>query len=914
MVSLQQALGQISSTVLAATPEADGPPTLNELCQRIVTEPYTLLHILAHGKFAASADETYLYLANDQNGTEPVKASELIERLEQLQGARGLPHLTFLATCESAVPEAEGSMGGLAQRLVRELGMPAVVAMTDKISIASSEILAKNFYIQLRQHGEVDRALVEATVALADRPDFTVPALYSRLGGRPLFSDSLDRDLANPEIAYGLSRLETLLEERAPIQLPLLVEKANRLRGYLNVEETALAESARRERESDLTEINQICEEVLELSFNALAMDQDPPPYDARCPFRGLYPFRGEDRTFFFGRTALVERLVAKIAKHNFLAVLGPSGSGKSSLVLAGLMPALQSRRPGLQLAYMTPGADPIPQLAAALAKIDFSLQPHDVVARDTGQILVVDQFEEIFTLTPEEQRRIFLDRLLELNDRLWVVLTMRADFWGECAPHRRLSELMQVHQELIGPMNAEELRGAIEQQARSVALRFEADLSNTILDDVKGEPGAMPLLQHALLELWKRRHGRWLRAAEYRAIGGVQRAIARTAEDIFSRVDEADQFLVQNVFVRLTRLDEDPNQEGEFRDTRRRVHFDSLVPAESDPELVKRLVQRLADARLVVTSVNAATGRDEVEVAHEALIHHWPRLRNWLDQDREHLRLRQKISQDAQEWALAERNNDLLPRWNARLQEAVELSNHPHFTLNDLERAYLDACVALRDQEEAERERQRQQELEAARQLAEAQKRRADTARRALIGVGILLLLAIVAAGFAITQRQDAINKGGTAEAERENAISAATSEAQALAVAATQGAAAISAEATAEISRSEAERGQSRQLALKARDRLDSNDSQQALLIAIAGLDQVTDTAEIYSTFWNALDAWRGEAVLAGSAGHHERVFRVAFSPDSQYLASVSNDDTVRLWQLENDPARSGPRRPYG
>ena len=180
----------------------------------------------------------------------------------------------------------------------------------------------------------------------------------------------------------------------------------------------------------------------------------------------------------------------------------------------------------------------------------------------DGRAVLVVDQFEEVFTLCRDEaKRRAFFDRLLALARERRVVLTMRADFWGECAPYRTLKEAMQAHQELIGPMDAAELRRAMEQQAEEVGLRFEADLSNTILDEVRGEPGAMPLLQHALLELWKRRHGRWLRAEEYRALGGVQQAIARTAEDVYRQLSPTEQDRVRDIFVRLTRLDEEAVQ-----------------------------------------------------------------------------------------------------------------------------------------------------------------------------------------------------------------------------------------------------------------------------------------------------------------------------------------------------------------
>ena len=182
-------------------------------------------------------------------------------------------------------------------------------------------------------------------------------------------------------------------------------------------------------------------------------------------------------------------------------------------------------------------------------------------------------------------------------------MLTMRADFWGECAPYPKLRSEMEKHQRLIAPLDAADLRSAIERQAGAVGLRFEADLAATILDQVRGEPGAMPLLQHALLELWQRRHGRWLPASEYRTIGGVQGAIAKTAETLYAELTETEQEQVLDIFVRLTRLDEEEAPNVERRDTRRRVALEELVPAGGDIAATKALVARLASAGLVVTS-----------------------------------------------------------------------------------------------------------------------------------------------------------------------------------------------------------------------------------------------------------------------------------------------------------------------
>jgi WD40 repeat protein len=689
-------LGSIPADVLAAVPGAAGPATLDALCERITAERYTLLHVVAHGQFKPADRETVLYLANADNQTEPVPAARLLGRLKQL---RGLPHFAFLSACESAVAEAGPALGGLAQRLVGELGMPAVLAMTEKVSVATAQALGEAFYRRLRETGAPDRALVEACAALAGRYDVNVPALYSRLGGRPLFGDTPDRPLTVAEIREGLTRARALLQERAPVWLearadrprPVFEEAAARLEADLHAEVKDLSEQARKDRVQALDEVGNLCAEALERNFTELALGKEPPPYDRRCPFRGLYPFRAADREFFFGREALVGRLADRLAESDFLAVLGPSGSGKSSVVLGGLVPALETREANLRPAYMTPGSDPLDFLEAVLQ------------AEDRASLLVVDQFEELFTLCADDvKRRAFLDRLLKLPGQTRVVLTMRADFWGECAPYRELKDLMQARQELIAPMGAGELRRAMEMQAAKVGLRFEADLSSTILDDVEGEPGAMPLLQHALLELWKRRHGRWLRADEYRRLGGVKQAIARTAEDLYGGLPPEDRERVRDVFVRLTRLD-DRDAAGGRRDTRQRVRLEDLVPQGSDPAHTKALLKRLADARLIVTGVNAATGREEVEVAHEALLRHWERFGGWVEEGRAQLVLRDALGRAAREWegtGPAGRRDDGLLWRGRRLGEAEDLLREGRLPTTELEKEFVRAGVGQREQE----------------------------------------------------------------------------------------------------------------------------------------------------------------------------------------------------------------------
>ncbi|MDM8518875.1 CHAT domain-containing protein [Anaerolineales bacterium HSG6] len=959
IASVQAALGDIPSTVLggtgsAGTGSADilpaGLPTLDNLVAQLTAEDYSLLHIVAHGRYIKSKGETAIYLANADNQVEPVPVTKLIDRLSHLQR---LPHLTFLSTCESANPKAESGLGGFAQRLIRKLGMPAVVAMTEPVTIKSAGVLASEFYQRLRKHGHADLALTEATIRLAEAHDVTVPALYSRLGERPLFSEALDKILTNSEIEFGLERLDDLLTERAPVLKPKLAEQKTVLERTLQTAESTLSPAAQSERQTALTEINSLCEEALEFSFNALALDETPPDYDARCPFPGLESFR--DSTFFFGRETLVNKLVAKLLPDedmgsNFLAVLGPSGSGKSSVILAGLVPALD-----YPYVRMVPSYDPMPQLAAALAELNEQHLP-ELPTGERGEkhtseeevppqskiqnrqskidhaVLVVDQFEEIFTLcSDEEQRQQFFDTLLKLAHpeqrtaltplEIEVVITMRADFWGECASYPMLKEAMQANQELIGPMSSAELRSAMEQQARAVGLRFEADLSQTILDEVQGEPGAMPLLQHALLELWHRRHGRWIRAEEYRALGGIQQAIASSADQIYDEHTPAEQAHLREIFSRLTRLDVDSG-EG-HRDTRRRIQFDELLTDPTETETIRQLVQRLASARLIVTSVNSATGQQELEVTHEALIRHWPRLRHWLDEGRDMLRIREEVSHAAQAWDSAEgKAHEQIQHRGSRLEEVEQLAEQKRLRLNEQEQRYLTACVGERTRS----------------------KRRTQS----VIGVlSVLLFIALMAGGFGWIQRgmaqqeaenaqfqkntaeaasttaleerataqsasTHAINQQNFAEAEKDNAqnqqatAQAASTDAieqQSIAelqktTAEAASADALNQQATAEAERNNAEqqldRSNALRVAAQADDLLESNPL-QAGLVALASTT-ITETEAANNVM--APVPYNYPPIEKIMWGHERAIWSMAYHPDGTQFASASSDGTVKLW----------------
>ncbi|OCQ99801.1 hypothetical protein BCD64_01570 [Nostoc sp. MBR 210] len=906
--SVRSALGDIPSDVLATVDGAMGLPTLDELCTHLTdrTKQYTLLHFVSHGKLLDNG-ETVLYWSKADNTVEPVTATRLLDRLRLLRGAKGLPHFTFLCTCESAHPDAEAGLGGLGQRLVRDLGMPAVVAMTEKVSVKTAQALAEHFYKQLYESGEVDKALQEAAASLAERYDVTVPALFSRLGGRPLFSDQLDRDLTAAEIEFGLKQLEKLLLERSPTLYPKLHNPSQKLTDTFGTDITTLSPQAKQEREQALIEVNNLALEVLDLSFNAVALNKQLPAYDSRCPFLGLYPFRQQNREFFFGREQLITQLQQKLAEHNFLAVLGASGSGKSSVVLAGLIPTLQEKQPDLVLAYLTPNNNPSEQLQASLSAV-----------QNQPSIIVVDQFEELFTLCSDEtQRQEFIQKLLSLTQQQPVIVTMRADFWGECATYRPLKELMESHQKLIGAMDAAELRKAMELQAAQVGLRFEAGLSNNILDDVQGEPGAMPLLQHALLELWKRRHGRWLRVEEYEAIGGVQKAIAQTADEVYNSLSADEQEQVKNIFIRLTRLDENAVQGERRRDTRRRVGLEELIPAGDKQILTKNLLKRLAGegARLIVVSVNSATFQEEVEVAHEALIRHWPRLITWLDENRVSLQLRETIRQAAFEWEKQQKDENYLIHRGGRLKESQELLKQSGF-LNQLESEYISTCAAFHLRQEKEK----------------INRRRRDITTILLMSGGTIITLIITGLLF---KSLELWRKGEFNEINASSLNSLATfnshQELQSVILAIKAGKKRQTqnniklffSEPLSLIYPPEPFRGILEKINVgKSKQKLDQSQPIviEALQKAVYQIKERNRLIKHEAAVQTIAFSPNGQIIASGSVdktirlwnlhgqelkileGHKDTITSLAFSPDGKTLASASEDGTIKIWNLKN------------
>ena len=442
-------------------------------------------------------------------------------------------------------------------------------------------------------------------------------------------------------------------------------------------------------------------------------------PAEAVCPYKGLLAFEPEDAEYFFGREALLADVLARIAEVGFVAIVGASGSGKTSFVRAGLVDAIwKGALPGVpdaRVIMLAPGKHPLEELAMRLA-LEQRVAPGSVLndlragprglelaarqaligaPQEARLVLVVDQFEEMFTLCHDEAERTALfGALVEAHHSptspVVVVLALRGDFYGRLAAFRPLADVVQDHQVLVGPMTREDLRHAIEAPAARAKLIVRQELVDVVVEDLGDDP-SLPLLQHALLETWKRRRGRALTVDGYAESGRVHGAIAKTAEQVVTGLEPARQALARSVFLDLIEVGET------FEPTRRRSRRSDLV-ARGDG--VESVIDELARERLL--TVDEST----VELAHEALIRHWPRLRAWLEEDRERLQTRRKLAAAAQEWETLDREAEAVYR-GARLAAAEEWAEADEGELGESERAFLAASRRAEDAaEEAARRR----------------------------------------------------------------------------------------------------------------------------------------------------------------------------------------------------------------
>ena len=474
------------------------------------------------------------------------------------------------------------------------------------------------------------------------------------------------------------------------------------------------------------------------VDLEARMLQQDPSLLDvpnriggssATCPYRGLRPFDAGDADFYFGRAPVVAEAVHRLGEFPLLLVVGPSGSGKSSLVRAGIVPTIAPA--GHPASVVTPGPDPLAALTTAIA----GLYP--------GGLLVVDQLEEVFANDTDRQvTREFLDRLAaRVEAGTLVVATMRADYLGWLAESPQLSRLAERGLLLLTPLTEDELRAAIEEPARLVGLILEPGLVDVLVRDVAGAPGGLPLLSHALVETWEHRDGNVMTVEGYRATGGIHSAVAQSAERLHDSLTPADRDVLRTVLLRLVT----PTPAGD--PVVARVPTRVFAGSPDAPRLLDLLVR----SRLVTVA------HDTVTIAHESLVRAWPRLRTWLDEDVEGQRILAHLQAAADTWDTLGRPDDELYR-GARLAAAREWATRTHPVLAPLEEDFLTTATATAD---AERIRQ---------------VRRNRQLRGALVAAIALLAIAFVAGTFAGLNGQRAQRQAALAAAEGSRADEAAT------------------------------------------------------------------------------------------------------------------------------------------
>ena len=664
-------------------------------------------------------------------------------------------------------------------------------------------------------------------------------------------------------------------------------------------------------------------------------------PFVERSPYIGLRRFEEKDQALFFGRDAVIAKLLLAVRERPMTLVAGASGSGKSSVVRAGLIPHLHERLARLRVLTLVPDRDPFARLQAALLQSGFDLDQvgparevseHTLVslcstlrAADESWLLFIDQFEEIFTLcTDAGRRQAFLDGLARLVEAglpaVKLVVAMRSDFFDRFDPHPRLLELLQPAFFVTSP-DESELRLCIEQPAARHGVTFEAGLVPEILQDLKGRPGALPLLQYTLDLLWREdrpANDRILNTVNYRALGGIAGALKQRADELYERraIDRqrtrteprpAEQReAMRRVLLRLLDLSE---QGENARAISNRASLAEFPPDE------QALISELADEKLLVT--NRTADQATVEVAHEALLSAWPRLNEWIAQAREAIYMRNRLRTDAAVWDQAKQNwperaDDEL--WTgSRLQAAIEREERGEFAqlggLSARMHEFLNHSRALRDRRVREEQERREQlarnEQERREQLArnelEKQQQRTRFLRMGVVLLSFFLVLAGGIAYYALARQREAVKQKQAVE-QRE--LDMMVEEGRQLLVEQDK-----AAEAALWLQRA-LERGSTSSmlpyLISQAMQPLDATrlvlqghtDYVSSVSFSVDGGRIVTGSADQTARLW---DANTGK-LLRILSGHSGEVASASFSPDGSRIVTGSFDQTARLWDANS------------
>ena len=657
-------------------------------------------------------------------------------------------------------------------------------------------------------------------------------------------------------------------------------------------------------------------EEAEEVTRTSIAL---PEPVN---PYKGLRAFDAADSRDFFGREAVVERLISRLAsstemggngKGRFLAIVGPSGSGKSSLVKAGIVPALWSGQlPGSERWFIVstvPGSRPLDNLETSLTRVaadqasnvrahlerdgnGMSRIANLMLPQDDSELLVIiDQFEELYTLVDEESsRKQFMDLLYHAvtdpKSRVRVIVTLRADFYDRPLQYPGFGRLVDANLETLLPLSVEELERAIVRPGENAGVSFEPGLVATIIDDVTYQPGNLPLLQYALAELFELREDRLITTRAFNAIGGAGGALAGRAEDLYQEQDEAGREMIRQMLLRLVALRDSVGETDgpAMTETRRRVPRSELLSATSEPERLDDIIDTYAAYRLLTLGHDPATRRPTVELAHEALLKAWHRMGSWLLESAADLRLQRQLIRATDEWVESDKDESFLMH-GSRLASFETWANDTQLVFSEEEREYIEASLAARERRKiAERQqRDKQAHLE----------RRASRFLRGLVGImgiGLVIAIGLTVAAVSFARQADEQKRLAIARELVSAAIANLDVDPERSILLALE-----AAETTSETDGYILpEVGNALHLAVQA-DRIETTvPSVGTVAFSPDGKLLAIGNAVGSIKLWD-LEANQWELMLSG---HLSLISNLVFSPDGRFLASSSFDTEVKLW----------------
>jgi len=616
-------------------------------------------------------------------------------------------------------------------------------------------------------------------------------------------------------------------------------------------------------------------------------------------PYKGLKKFEPEDSDRFFGRDQFIGGLVNDLEQTNFILLLGASGSGKSSVMRAGLIPWLQQKwgKHFVSL-VLTPDLDPFESLYGSLLSRGYSQSQAQMAkagnANTLSQVvktlkrpeafwlIFIDQFEELFTVSEDEKRNCFINSLIKLSQAsppyVKIVATMRADFLDRLSPYPRLVKVTDRHRPLMAEMQVDELRLAIEQPASHHGVVFETGLVEEIINAVQGQAGYLPLLQYTLDLLWESEvqddgiQDRTLNTMSYRRLGGVRGALQQRVDEIYTALSKVEQLAAQRIFLKLVEIDGDPEVGTERKSVRRRA-----ARSEFADEQEQRVLAQLIDQNLLVSdaiaSADGSVSISTVEIAHEILLTSWGRLHDWIKDNHQSISLRNRLNEDVTHWQAKKLDDEL---WSgSKLEQVLELSKDP--TFNQVLGGFNPTAIEFIKASQVKRDRQR---------------------RRTIVGLSVFSILTLAFATFSSIQYQ-------RAEIDQVKALEEA-------------------ADARFATNRYELD-GLLQSLDAAKRFQsliwINSDPQQQAKMRTILGQSvywtreqnrlaghqdvvqsvQFSPDGQMLATgsYDNTVKLWRADGTLITTLqGHTQPVMSVSFSPDGQMVATASQDGTVRLW----------------